>query len=419
MAKVRMIVGVSGTRHDGEPWPPAGETLECPEWEAQDLINGGNAVKVGDEDTAHVGETVPASAPPGTEGHGRVFEGKASTEEVMTGHPADEAAEVRAAKDQHGLRGTDEGAETHRVSGLREHVDDPRPDSQILAEDYTPDEIERIDLGKTTMARSKAGPAGQRRKDREAAQREIAGRRQAERNSALRYAEEGGITGAPGSEVPAGEAHPYAEGVRPPSQVEAESGVRNERGEVVDEGGREGMTDLEKAEFDSRMPGYTSPEEIRDEPAPGQPSLEPVPGAGPGTAHMPAGTGSRARGTDREQDSTKARTADEADAKAGDKAGDEKAGKHRVTAESDSPIEVSGEDKGVTPDEARAARDGGTELNDDSKASGAAGETGNAPAPSATKQEWVDYAVRERGMDVHEAGAMTKADLMSRFGGRL
>jgi hypothetical protein len=42
-----------------------------------------------------------------------------------------------------------------------------------------------------------------------------------------------------------------------------------------------------------------------------------------------------------------------------------------------------------------------------------------APGPSAPKQAWIDYAVRVQGADVHAAGAMTKADLMSRYGGRL
>lgn len=40
------------------------------------------------------------------------------------------------------------------------------------------------------------------------------------------------------------------------------------------------------------------------------------------------------------------------------------------------------------------------------------------PAPSAPKQAWIDYAVTQ-GADVHEASAMTKVDLMSRYGGRL
>lgn len=41
-----------------------------------------------------------------------------------------------------------------------------------------------------------------------------------------------------------------------------------------------------------------------------------------------------------------------------------------------------------------------------------------APAPNAPKQAWIDYAVSQ-GADVHAAGNMTKADLMSRYGGRL
>lgn len=42
-----------------------------------------------------------------------------------------------------------------------------------------------------------------------------------------------------------------------------------------------------------------------------------------------------------------------------------------------------------------------------------------APGPSAPKQAWIDYAVSAHGADVHAAGNMTKADLMSRYGGRL
>jgi hypothetical protein len=42
-----------------------------------------------------------------------------------------------------------------------------------------------------------------------------------------------------------------------------------------------------------------------------------------------------------------------------------------------------------------------------------------APGPSAPKQAWIDYAVNVQGADVHAASSMTKADLMSRYGGRL
>lgn len=42
-----------------------------------------------------------------------------------------------------------------------------------------------------------------------------------------------------------------------------------------------------------------------------------------------------------------------------------------------------------------------------------------APGPSAPKQAWIDYAVNAHGADVHAASSMTKADLMSRYGGRL
>lgn len=44
-------------------------------------------------------------------------------------------------------------------------------------------------------------------------------------------------------------------------------------------------------------------------------------------------------------------------------------------------------------------------------------ETGQ-PAPADPKQVWIDYAVSQ-GLSPDEAAAMTKADLMSRYGGRL
>lgn len=40
------------------------------------------------------------------------------------------------------------------------------------------------------------------------------------------------------------------------------------------------------------------------------------------------------------------------------------------------------------------------------------------PSPSDPKQSWIDYAIA-RGMDWDTASRMTKADLQSRFGGRL
>jgi len=42
-----------------------------------------------------------------------------------------------------------------------------------------------------------------------------------------------------------------------------------------------------------------------------------------------------------------------------------------------------------------------------------------APGPSATKQAWIDHAVTAHGAELQEAQSMTKADLMSRYGGRL
>jgi hypothetical protein len=51
-------------------------------------------------------------------------------------------------------------------------------------------------------------------------------------------------------------------------------------------------------------------------------------------------------------------------------------------------------------------------------AEAAAGSPVAAPAPSAPKQAWIDYAV-SCGASPDEAASMTKADLMSRYGGRL
>ena len=45
-------------------------------------------------------------------------------------------------------------------------------------------------------------------------------------------------------------------------------------------------------------------------------------------------------------------------------------------------------------------------------------EDPDPPRPSDPKQDWVDYA-QSRGMSPVTAAAMSKADLMSRFGGRL
>lgn len=60
--KVRMLVGVSGSRHDGRPWPPVDGEIEVPGWEADDLIAGGNAVPAG----RRVKEKDAGWEPPGT-----------------------------------------------------------------------------------------------------------------------------------------------------------------------------------------------------------------------------------------------------------------------------------------------------------------------------------------------------------------
>jgi hypothetical protein len=45
-------------------------------------------------------------------------------------------------------------------------------------------------------------------------------------------------------------------------------------------------------------------------------------------------------------------------------------------------------------------------------------EPAEPPRPSDPKQDWIDYA-EYRGLDREKAAAMSKADLMSRYGGRL
>jgi hypothetical protein len=81
--------------------------------------------------------------------------------------------------------------------------------------------------------------------------------------------------------------------------------------------------------------------------------------------------------------------------------------------------EPPGELPGLAPDAADA--DGTGSEGDTAEGEDAAEptEAAGAPGPSAPKQAWIDYAVGHQGADVHAATAMTKADLMSRYGGRL
>lgn len=69
--KVRMLIGVSGERHDGRRWPPAGGEIDVPGWEADDLILGQNAVEAGAADPEPDPDPVPDpepadEVPPGT-----------------------------------------------------------------------------------------------------------------------------------------------------------------------------------------------------------------------------------------------------------------------------------------------------------------------------------------------------------------
>ena len=49
-----MFSNMTSGRHDGRVWPPAGVDFEVPDWEGEDLVNGGNAVKVADSPGAGV-----------------------------------------------------------------------------------------------------------------------------------------------------------------------------------------------------------------------------------------------------------------------------------------------------------------------------------------------------------------------------
>ena len=79
--------------------------------------------------------------------------------------------------------------------------------------------------------------------------------------------------------------------------------------------------------------------------------------------------------------------------------------------------EPSGELPSLAPDVAGKDEAGGAGNAEDEAAESS--PVAEAPGPSAPKQAWIDYAVQVQGADVHEASAMTKADLMSRYGGRL
>jgi hypothetical protein len=59
MARVKMIVGMSGTR-DGVDWPPRGGELDVPADEAADLVRAGYAVAVESAPESAAVDTKPA-----------------------------------------------------------------------------------------------------------------------------------------------------------------------------------------------------------------------------------------------------------------------------------------------------------------------------------------------------------------------
>ena len=79
--------------------------------------------------------------------------------------------------------------------------------------------------------------------------------------------------------------------------------------------------------------------------------------------------------------------------------------------------EPSGELPSLARDEAGQDEAGG--AGNAARDAAESSSVAEAPGPSAPKQAWIDYAVQVHGADVHAAGSMTKADLMSRYGGRL
>jgi hypothetical protein len=79
--KVRMVVGISGERHDGRRWPLAGTVITVPDWEAEDLIRGQNAVDAGqDDDEPAVPPPVPAQARPESQVEGERLAAQAAAE---------------------------------------------------------------------------------------------------------------------------------------------------------------------------------------------------------------------------------------------------------------------------------------------------------------------------------------------------
>ena len=67
MAKVRMLVSISGGRADQSDWPHAGEILECDDEEARELILGGNAVAAADGAEEAQDAPEPADVDEGTD----------------------------------------------------------------------------------------------------------------------------------------------------------------------------------------------------------------------------------------------------------------------------------------------------------------------------------------------------------------
>lgn len=73
MARVHMLMHITGGRGDGYPWPAAGGLLECDEQEARDLVAGGMAAWAGTgtvvapPPVAELAVAVPEPVPAGDE----------------------------------------------------------------------------------------------------------------------------------------------------------------------------------------------------------------------------------------------------------------------------------------------------------------------------------------------------------------
>lgn len=56
---IQMLSNMTSGRHDGRLWPAPWTDFEVPDWEGEDLVNGGNAIKVSDSPEVQEDPEVP------------------------------------------------------------------------------------------------------------------------------------------------------------------------------------------------------------------------------------------------------------------------------------------------------------------------------------------------------------------------